>query len=1047
MIHFSLSDIRHITEPSVFSCGYDINEAALSQIKSVSMISDDIMQMLSVTQGSKLYKQTVNVYSQDEGVKIIGKCSCEVGRNCKHVISAALAYLDDQCEAEEDSSLQEESEHDRNVWLSRLESAFSVEEKVFEKSSLLLYELDFSKSEDSIDLTLYTARELKTGGYGKINKARPNTVFNSYRPPEYLKENDKEIMLLFRTLSQGTKTTVTLTGRLGALILEGAIATQRCFWKRGHKKPLVLAEEKELSLAWIEEGEKSLLHFDLGDNVHLVSTEPLYYVDTKNKEVGRLSTGLSSAQLELLRKAPKFPTSEINEIALQVASKIPELSIKAPKSLKLEVLDNILPTACIRLRQSKNAYRVELSFVYDDLRVKAFPFYERQAFSVRNCSLIRNKEREDNFIDILTGYGFQEESGEFIAYSLNAWKSLLEAQEALELLDFEVIKEKDFTLDFHTVNSVGVKVEQSSHWFDVGMNITLEGQTIPLLPIVSRLLNEGIDLDLQEDICFEIDTHRYICISPKILEPIIKTFYELLDKPNSEGFRLRKYEAQVFENFNTDGFSIEDQTSLKMIAHDMQQKHRIKTQPKTLNASLRPYQKEGVAWMQFLRHYGFGGILADDMGLGKTLQTLAHLAIEKESKRLDRPVLVVVPTSLLGNWKAEANKFTPELKTALYYGPDRKDILDNINDYDLVITSYTLLNLDRKYLKEEKFYYLVLDEAQKIKNSRSESAKAVKSISAEHYLALSGTPMENHLGELHSIFDTVMPGFLGSIKAFRTRYQIPIEKEHDSTAQERLNHRISPFILRRTKDKVATELPLKTEVVRSVSFESDQAHLYETIRVSMEKSVRESIKAMGLAQSHISILSALLKLRQVCCDPRLLKIKEAQKIKESAKLSMLMDLVQELLEEGRNILIFSQFTSMLDIIQEQMMQAGIAYSLLTGSTVKRQEQIERFNNGESQVFLISLKAGGVGLNLTKADVVIHYDPWWNPAAQEQATDRAYRIGQDKPVFVYKLIVQDSVEQKILKMQEDKKALAQAIYEGKEQGFSKMDEQELLELFR
>jgi SNF2 family DNA or RNA helicase len=451
--------------------------------------------------------------------------------------------------------------------------------------------------------------------------------------------------------------------------------------------------------------------------------------------------------------------------------------------------------------------------------------------------------------------------------------------------------------------------------------------------------------------------------------------------------------------------------------------------------------------MQFLRRYGFGGILADDMGLGKTLQTLAHLQLENESLRLDKPALIVAPTSLLGNWKAEAEKFTPNLRVALYYGSGRKEILDNINHYDLIITSYTLLSLDSEALKEHKFYYLVLDEAQKIKNSRSESAKAAKLIDAQYRLALSGTPMENHLGELHSIFDTVMPDFLGSLKTFKSLYQNPIEKEHSSEAQERLNKRIAPFMLRRTKDKVATELPLKTEIIRSVSFESDQAQLYETIRVSMEKSVRESIKTMGLAKSHISILAALLKLRQVCCDPRLLKIEEAQKVKESAKLEMLLELVEELREEGRRILVFSQFTSMLEIIEEQMIKSETPYSLLTGSTLKRQEQIDKFNTGETEVFLISLKAGGVGLNLTTADVVIHYDPWWNPAAQDQATDRAYRIGQDKPVFVYKLIVQNSVEEKIVQMQEDKKALADALYEGKEQGFEKMDEKDLLALFK
>ncbi len=1047
MIHFSLSDVRLIADSSVFSRAYDMNEASLSKIKSVSMASEDIMQILSTTQGSKLYKQTVNVYAQEEGVKIIGKCSCESGRNCKHVVSSALAYLDEASIQDQPSPSKSISKNEQSDWLVQLESAFCTQEpEPSSKSSLLLYELNLSKSE-AIELSLYTARELKGGGYGKINRARPNTVFNTYRPPEYFKENDKETVLLFKTLSQGLKTTVTLSGKLGAMILEGAVSTGRCFWKRGHKKALDFSDERSLGLAWVQEGEHTSLSFELGEDTHLIYVDPLYYVDTKSKAIGPVKTDLSAAQLELIAKAPKFPSEGIEEVALHVASKIPQLSIKEPKNLDLQIIDNARLRPKIHLKRLTEGYRLELTFLYDDMCVKALPYFETQTFIQERLKIKRDKEQESHFINVLQGYGFRPQGDGLAALNIQSWKSLLEAEETLKEMGFVVIKDKGFSLNFHSVEQVGVKVEQTSHWFDIGMHIMLEEQRLPLLPIVTRLLNEGIDLNSKEDLCFELEQDTYISLSPKVLEPIIKTFYELLDKPNSEGFKLRRYEAPVIGNFSADVFEIQDDTDLRRLSHEMQDRHVLEHQSKGLKATLRSYQEEGVAWMQFLRRYGFGGILADDMGLGKTLQTLAHLGIEKESGRLDKPVLIVAPTSLLGNWKSEAEKFTPNLRVALYYGSNRNYILDDINAYDLIITSYTLLTLDIELLKKEKFYYLVLDEAQKIKNSRSESAKAAKLIESEHHLALSGTPMENHLGELHSIFDTVMPDFLGSTKAFKTLYQNPMEKEHNIQAQERLNSRIRPFMLRRTKDKVAKELPLKTEIIRTVSFESDQAQLYETIRVSMEKSVRESIKAMGLAKSHISILAALLKLRQVCCDPRLLKIEEAQKVQESAKLEMLTELVEELREEGRRILIFSQFTSMLEIIEAQMMDKGIPYSKLTGSTIKRQEQIDRFNEDKTEVFLISLKAGGVGLNLTKADVVIHYDPWWNPAAQDQATDRAYRIGQDKPVFVYKLIVQNSVEEKIIKMQEDKKSLAEAIYEGKEQGFAKMDEKDLLELFR
>jgi len=1046
MITFSLSDLRLICEPSTFSSGYDLNEASLSTIKSMSMVSDDIMQITSTTQGKKLYKQSVNVYTQEEGVKIIGKCSCDVGRNCKHVIASALAYLDK--DSLQEASKAEGHVDEQHTWLAKLEDSFKhTEEDVFSKSSLLLYELHPSKDERDIELSLYTARKLKSGGYGKVNRGRINTLFNTFKPPEYLKEEDKEVILLFKALSGGLKTTTALKGRLGALILEGALATQRCFWKRSHKKPLSLSQSRPLDLQWKEEDRYSSLAFTLGQDSFFIPTSPYYYVDTKSKEIGQVNTDLNRKQVELLLNAPRFETEGLEEIALEISHKIPNLHIQEPSSLELEHMHDAKITPYLYLKQDAGMYKINLIFKYDGLSVKAFPYFKTQGFMDEKIKLYRNEDKEKHFIQALLAYGFKENSDGLIANTIQAWKSLLEGIEDLKSIGFKVFKDKKFALNFQKVNEVNVKVEQSSHWFDIGMHIMVDNNKLPLLPILSKLLNEGIDINANEEISFQVDEDTYISISTEIIRPIIKTFYELLDTPNSEGFKLQRFEASSMDNFEGSGFKIQDKTSLKSLREDMKNVSNNKYVSKGLKATLRPYQEEGLAWMQFLRVYGFGGILADDMGLGKTIQTLAHLQVEKEEGRLNKPVLIIAPTSLLGNWKKEAEKFTPELIVSLYYGGKRKSILDNINNYDLLITTYAILNLDIDKLKEKHFYYLVLDEAQRIKNARSEAAKSAKLIQSENFLALSGTPMENHLGELHSIFDTVMPGFLGSIKEFKTLYQNPIEKDHSLEVQERLNARIKPFMLRRTKDKVAKELPAKTQMIRSVSLDKAQAGLYETIRISMEKSVRESIKTMGLAKSHISILAALLKLRQVCCDPRLLKIEEAQRIQESAKLEMLLELLEELREEGRRVLVFSQFTSMLEIIEEQMIKADIAYSKLTGSTIKRQEEIEKFTSDKTQVFLISLKAGGVGLNLTQADTVIHYDPWWNPAAEDQATDRAYRIGQDKPVFVYKLIVENSVEEKIVQMQEDKKALAQAIYEGKEQGFAKMDEKDLLSLFK
>jgi SNF2 family DNA or RNA helicase len=448
--------------------------------------------------------------------------------------------------------------------------------------------------------------------------------------------------------------------------------------------------------------------------------------------------------------------------------------------------------------------------------------------------------------------------------------------------------------------------------------------------------------------------------------------------------------------------------------------------PKGLCLELRPYQKEGLAWLQFLREQGLSGILADDMGLGKTAQALAHLLLEKESGRLDKPALIVLPTSLIFNWKSEAARFAPSLSVLSLHGPERKGRFEEIAGHDVVLTTYPLLWRDADVLMQYSYHLLILDEAQTVKNARSQGAEAVRKIDAKHRLCITGTPLENHLGELWSQFDFLLPGFLGDNRQFTKHWRTPIEKLGDNQRRQLLARRIRPFILRRKKEDVAQELPPKTIIIRTVELEGSQRDLYETVRAAMDAKVREEIASKGFNRSQIVILDALLKLRQVCCDPRLVKANSAKKVKERAKLDLLMAMLPELVDEGRRILVFSQFTSMLALVEQELDLAGINYVILTGDTNDREMPIRRFQEGDVPVFLISLKAGGVGLNLTAADTVIHYDPWWNPAVENQATDRAHRLGQDKPVFVYKLIVAGSIEEKILALQERKAELAAGI---------------------
>ncbi|MEZ5299465.1 MAG: DEAD/DEAH box helicase [Verrucomicrobiales bacterium] len=449
-------------------------------------------------------------------------------------------------------------------------------------------------------------------------------------------------------------------------------------------------------------------------------------------------------------------------------------------------------------------------------------------------------------------------------------------------------------------------------------------------------------------------------------------------------------------------------------------------EPVGFQGTLRSYQREGVAWMQWLRENDLSGVLADDMGLGKTVQTICHLFLEKSSGRADLPSLIVAPTSLLSNWKREAKTFAPDLRVLVYSGGARHRDAADFYEYDVIVTSYPVLIRDAPHFGEHSFHCAILDEAQAIKNPRARCAKVCGKLHARHRVALSGTPMENHLGELWSLFHFLMPGYLGTQESFDRTFRTPIEKGGDESRAGELARRVAPLMIRRTKAGVATELPPKTEIIRTVPLADDQAELYEAIRAAVNNEVCDEIDRLGIERSQIVILEALNRLRQVCCDPRLLKMESAAKVRGSAKLEHLTEMLEGLLPTSRGILIFSQFTSMLDLISGALSRMGVRHLMLTGQTRDRGELVKRFQAGEAPVFLISLRAGGTGLTLTRADTVIHYDPWWNPALESQASDRAYRIGQDRPVFVFKLIAEMTIEEKIVLLQQHKKRLVAAL---------------------
>ncbi len=586
--------------------------------------------------------------------------------------------------------------------------------------------------------------------------------------------------------------------------------------------------------------------------------------------------------------------------------------------------------------------------------------------------------------------------------------------------------------------------EEATDWFSFECGIKVDGQRVNIIPGIAKYLEgkptgfsltEFEKLDADAKVPVLVDTGRYVAIPAHKLKNILGILTELFDRtPLTVDEQLMVHPvraAQLTTYEGEDKIVSKAPKKLLKLAEDIETlKPKVDVDaPEEFQATLRPYQQDGFEWLQFLREQGVGGILADDMGLGKTMQTLCHLHAEKLSGRADLPSLVLAPKSVVPGWAKEAKKFAPNMRVLTLQGADRKKYYSVLNHADLVVTSYPVLLRDAEELLNQPFHYVVLDEAHTIKNSRSSITRTAYRIDARHRLCLSGTPIENHLGEMWSQFHFLMPGFLGSEEAFSRCFRNPIEKYRDENRRKRLAERVAPFMLRRVKSLVAKDLPEKTEIIKKVELNDQQIEIYEAVRASLQKEVREEIARHGVEASQLLVLEALMKLRQVCCHPRLVMLPTAQKAETCAKFEMMMEWLPDMVKEGRRILIFSQFTRMLDIMEERLDKLGLKYQTLTGQSKDRGDMVDTFQAGKVPIFLISLRAGGTGITLTKADTVIHYDPWWNPALESQATDRAYRIGQQNPVFVYKLISEGTIEDKILMLQEKKRALFEGILEG------------------
>ncbi len=917
-------------------------------------------------------------------------------------------------------------------------------------------------------------------------------VRHDHRPPAYVGEDDEPILRLMEGVQDKSQFTpqVRLVGQTGFQLLRMAHNTQRLYAAPTLDEnaplvgPLKEAATRVGKLSWAEAAHDPKaglrLMFTPDDQpaipLPVFATQPPLSCDIGISTFHAIEVPLSANALERLLALPPIAASDHTTwrfvsdawVTFPEAAHIPPLPFTvAPLPQPVGVLRFALAEVSISQGWGKYAKEsmaivpaVEFSMVYPDGRTfsvqpadTAAPIEEEVAGNKVLAEYVRNVRAERGWAlrlparlqplhDVEPALRYAMTNAQrlsLFALPRHAWTAdgprvLADAQAA----GFRMNIEAGFPLTLEDIPEPTLELVPSAQngWYRFALGVDIGGQRVDLAPAFARLIGAQRDpqawieaLQAGDKVLLSLDDGRVVRLDggrvQAMLTPVLAWFQGgVVDDVSA--LQAALLPAQVI-------YRGRDNATWLAMREKLQAGAKLEPIVPSAQflANLRPYQMGGLAWLAHLHALKMGAVLADDMGLGKTVQTLAHLHRLRVEGTRAAPHLIVAPTSVISNWRAEAARFAPKVRLHVHHGKTRTLTQKEWDNADIVVTSYPILQRDSATFSKLEWDAVVFDEAQTLKNPRAKTYQAAQAINATQRLALTGTPMENHLGELWALFNVLSPGLLGDLETFNRHFRHRIEQDSDNDRMNLLRARVRPFLLRRTRDEVVKELPEKTEAIRWIDLEADQADLYETLRTAIHDDVRKAIDRKGLKQSTIHILDALLKLRQACCDPQLVKLPDGKSRANasSAKLEWLMEHVPILLEEGRRILIFSQFTSMLAIIEAKLIEAGITPVVLTGDTVDRDTPIARFQNHEVPVFLLSLKAGGVGLNLTAADTVIHYDPWWNPAVEAQATARAHRIGQDKPVFVYKLIARGTLEEKMLSLIERKKQLAEALLAG------------------
>ncbi|MBK7836775.1 MAG: DEAD/DEAH box helicase [Candidatus Obscuribacter sp.] len=872
---------------------------------------------------------------------------------------------------------------------------------------------------------------------------------------------------------------------LAKLLVTSMVSTGRCFWKSFNNDPLSLAPPKQGRFVWkADKNGKQSLKVAADDGAVVGLAGAAWYIVPESCVIGALVMPVPDGALKTILSAPGIEPAQVASFssALSRLTKDipPPIAAYQTESILVESkpvlnLSMMVPARYYASKWEQPEACAIVTFDYGKVKFKNRTSAEIKVVEDDRITIYkRDLAKEASLIDRLYDFGMVAVPNGTAATAQNILKLKPNSDSkwfSFMANDLPVLEQEGWAIDIDRFFKYQVVVPEaewsadatsgSDFWFSLDLGITIDGKSVPLLPILHEALKTIVGKDpLAEFEALNCDgifyaplkDGRHVALPFERVKAIVTVLLELFDRNDVAFSRSAEISlpqlmdlsstlalygtAQSSSPNSTNTAGLTPVANSWAVGKKLQalmdkvksfEGLKVVSPPQSLKAELRPYQLEGLSWLEFLRVFGLGGILADDMGLGKTVQTLAHIAREKEENRLTKPFLVVCPTSVLPNWLSEIQKFTPHLKVTALHGPARSEHFAKIAKSDIVLTTYPLVARDDEALCKQKWKAVILDEAQMIKNPTTLAAQALCRLRSEYRVCLTGTPIENHLGELWSQFNFLMPGFLKDLKTFTKKLRTPIEKQNNVFLQKVLANKVRPFLLRRTKELVASELPAKTIITKSIELDGRQRDLYETVRLAMYEKVKEAVAKKGLAKSQIIVLDALLKLRQVCCDPRLVSLASAKKVSQSAKLELLLDMIEELMDEGKSILLFSQFTSMLDLIMPELNKRAIEFVQIRGDTKDRRTPVESFQSGKVRLFLLSLKAGGTGLNLTAADTVIHYDPWWNPAAENQATDRAHRIGQKKAVFVFKLIASGTIEECMVELQERKKAIAEGMY--------------------